>query len=104
MQAKIIFRYDHVLTGQASQPNEPPHAPIFYKDQDTYFLCLRPGEETVTLIAGSYGKLIKDLFRKAVSEYFKDDPELLAKVVAGEYNWSDMAQIVNEYNQKKKPA
>lgn len=175
MQAKIIFRNDSVLTGLASLPNDPPDAPIFYKedkkaksrkivytdvrtiiyyfesgktleydvvwtdigsgrnhhqekylkavvrgavtlyshvamngpnkyDQDTYFLCLRPGEETVKLIAGSYGKLKKDFFRNAFSEYFKDDPELVSKVLEGKYKWSDMDQIVNEYNQKKKPA
>ncbi|MEP6746616.1 MAG: hypothetical protein ABJB86_02760 [Bacteroidota bacterium] len=175
VEAKIIFRNDSVLTGLATLPNDPPDAPIFYKedkkaksrkivytdvktiiyytapgktleydvvwtdmgsgrdhhqekylkavlrgpvtlyqyvnmngpnkyDQDTYFLCLRPGEQTVTLIAGSYRKLKKDLFRQAVSEYFKDDPELVAKVMAGQYKWSDMDQIVNEYNQKKKPS
>jgi hypothetical protein len=173
MQAKIIFRNDSVLTGLASLPNDPPDAPIFYKedkkaksrkivytdiktiiyffesgktleydvvwtdigsgrnhhqekylkavvrgavtlythvafngpnkyDQDTYFLCLRPGEETVTLISGSFGKYKKDLFRQAFAEYFKDDPELVSKIMAGQYKWSDMDQIVNEYNQKKK--
>jgi len=173
MQAKIIFRNDSVLTGLASLPNDPPDAPIFYKedkkaksrkivytdvktiiyyfesgktlefdviwtdigsgrnhhqekylevlmrgpvtlykhvlmngpnkyDQDTYFLCLRPGEETARVIAGSYGKLKNDLFRNAISEYFKDDAELVAKVKDGQYKWSDMDKIVNEYNQWKK--
>ena len=73
-------------------------------DQDTYFLCLKTDEQTATLIAGSYRKLKKDLFRQAVSEYFKDDQELVAKVMSGQYKWSDMDQIVSEYNQKKKPA
>jgi len=172
VEAKIIFRNDSVLTGLATFPNDPPDAPIFYKedkkaksrkivytdvktiiyyvapastveydvvwtdigrgrdhhqekylravlrgpvtlyqyigmngpnkyDQDTYFLCLRPGEQTVTLIAGSFKKLKKELFRQAVSEYFKDDAELVAKAISGQYKWSDMQQIVDEYNRKK---
>jgi len=74
MQAKIIFRNDGVITGLASLPNDPPDATIFYKEDK------------------------KAESRKIVYT------ELVAKVMTGGYKWSDMEQIVNEYNQKKKRA
>lgn len=67
-----------------------------------YWLCCRAGEEVATFIASTASKNKKDAFVSAALEYFKDAPELTEKIKSNQYQWSDMDQIVDEYNERKK--
>jgi hypothetical protein len=66
-----------------------------------YWACYRDGEPAATMISGTEKKNKKGAFDGAASEYFKDDPPLVARINRGEYHWDDMDKIVEEYNSKK---
>ncbi len=64
--------------------------------------CYKQGESIATTISGTERKNKRDVFNLAASEYFKDDPALVAKINSNEYKWDDMEKIVEEYNRDKK--
>ena len=66
------------------------------------YACARPGETIATTISGSERKNKHGVFTTAASDYFKDDPALVAKITSDQYKWDDMEKIVAEYNQDKR--
>lgn len=88
-----LYTYDGVdiYTGVNSMTN------VFQR----YWLCERSGEDAATIIASTSTKNKRDAFVKMALEYFKDDVELTAKIKNNQYKWSDMDQIVDEYNKRK---
>lgn len=73
--------------------------------RDSYeqlWLCYRAGEDVATRISSSYIKNKRGYFFQKISQYFRDDMELVKKTENEQYKWNDMEKIVKEYNQKIK--
>ncbi|BCY29058.1 hypothetical protein [Flavobacterium okayamense] len=64
------------------------------------FYCKRDNEDYATAVAFNDGKSVNrnSLFKKRASKYFADNPTIVQKIKNGEYKYTDIAQVVIEYN------
>lgn len=72
----------------------------FVDVSDTYFLCIRPGEEVASFISWTFNTQINknSIFRKNARQYFKDHPELVEKIKNREYKYEDIIEVVQIYD------
>ena len=70
---------------------------------DTFWYCLRPGEDVATMISWTFNTQINknNVFRKNAQKYFKDSPGLSNKIKNRDYKHSDIIQVVEDYNSWK---
>lgn len=70
---------------------------------DEYLFCLRPGEKAASMVSWRFGQQINKntIFRKAGAEYFKDYPELQEKIKNKKYKYTDIMDVVMEYDNWK---
>ncbi|MFT3945762.1 MAG: hypothetical protein QM763_02215 [Agriterribacter sp.] len=73
------------------------------RDQfEELWFCYRAGEDVATRISSSYIKNKKGYFLQKISQYFRDDVELVKNIENEQYKWNDMKEIVEAYNAKRK--
>ena len=71
---------------------------------DKYWLCMREGEEGASIVSWVIGKInANGTFKVKAAEYFKDYPQLAAKIEAKTYTYKDIDEVVKEYNAWKAP-
>ncbi len=71
---------------------------------DKYWLCMREGEEGATIVSWVIGKInANGTFKVKAAEYFKDYPQLAAKIENKTYTYEDIDEVVKEYNTWKAP-
>lgn len=70
---------------------------------DTFWYCLRPGEEVATIISWTFNTQVNKnvIFRKNAAEYFKDYPELSQKIKNKDYKYDDLLEVVQLYDEWK---
>lgn len=73
---------------------------------NVHFFMKRKGEEAMTrvgtYITGAINVNANNPFRKATAEYFKDAPELVAKINNKQYGLLESHTLVMDYNKMKK--
>lgn len=64
------------------------------------FFCKRDNEDYATVVAFNDGKSVNrnSFFKKRASKYFADNPAIVQKIKNGEYKYTDIAQVIIEYN------
>lgn len=67
---------------------------------DTFWYCLRPGEEVATMVSWTFHTQVNknNIFRKNATEYFKDYSELARKIDDRELKHDDIVEAVTQYN------
>lgn len=71
---------------------------------DKYWLCMREGEEGASIVSWVIGKInANGTFKVKAAEYFKDYPQLAAKIEDKTYTYKDIDEVVKEYNTWKTP-
>lgn len=72
----------------------------FVDVSDTYWLCIRPGEEVASFISWTFITQINKntFFRKNARKYFKDFPELVEKIKNRDYKYTDIVEVVQIYD------
>lgn len=67
---------------------------------DTFWYCLRPGEEVATMISWTFHTQVNknNIFRKNATEYFKDYPALSQKIDNRELKHDDIIEAVTQYD------
>ncbi len=70
---------------------------------DRYWSCVRAGEQAVTIVAWAPAGLVLNssiLFKDSAPQYFSDDRELSQKIADKSTEWTNIEQVVKEYNEK----
>lgn len=72
----------------------------FVDVSDTYWLCIRPGEEVASFVSWTFEIQANKnkFFRKNARQYFKDYPELVEKIKKREYKYIDIIEVVQIYD------
>lgn len=72
----------------------------FVDVSDTYWLCIRPGEEVASFVSWTFEIQANKnkFFRKNARQYFKDYPELVEKIKKREYKYNDIIEVVQIYD------
>lgn len=72
----------------------------FVDVSDTYWLCIRPGEEVASFVSWTFNTQANKnhFFRRNARQYFKDYPELVEKIKNREYKHTDIIEIIQIYD------
>jgi len=81
---------------KAQNHNMNPH--LTTRTEGGYWVFYREGEDAATIV--SLGKVLNgnSVFRFSAQRYFKDYPELAAKIKKKEYKWKDIDEVAELYN------
>ncbi|MBA5629104.1 hypothetical protein [Moheibacter lacus] len=98
----VYYSESHITT----ELSRSPSGFVTYGDvnvSDTFWYCLRPGEEIATIVSWTFKTQVNknNIFRKNATEYFKDYPELSKKIEDKDLKHDDIIQVVEEYNNWK---
>ena len=100
---KLYRAYSHSTMSSRTGPNMGSGMRTNVDVSDTYWYCLRPGEEVATMVSWTFNTQVNknNVFRKNATEYFKDNPTLSNKIENREYKHEDIIQVVQDYNHWK---